>query len=98
MKLNSIAKILAIAYTLLITLFVFDSQSFLEVLIHLIPTIIFAGCLILAWYKPKYGAITFAIAGIGTIIVFNTYREFIPFVAISLIPMITGVLFWFSKK
>lgn len=80
-------------------MFVFDTKILsLGFLIHLLPTIIFTICLITAWIKPKLGGILFSVAGIGTIIVFNTYREFMPFVAVSLIPVIAGILFFFSKK
>lgn len=80
-------------------MFAFDVPLFsLGFLIHLLPTIIFVVCLIIAWFKPKIGGILFVLAGIGTIIVFNTYREFITFVTISLIPIIIGILFWISKR
>ena len=93
------AKIVSILYIVLITMFAFDVPIFSwGFLIHLVPTIIFLGCLIVAWFKPKIGGILFLIAGIGTIIVFNTYRDFIVFAAISLVPIIVGVLFWLSKK
>lgn len=96
---NPTAKIISIIYIIFITLFAFDVKIFsLGFLIHIIPTIIFAGILVYAWYKPKIGGILFTIAGLGTIIVFNTYREFIPFLAVSLIPIIVGILFGFSDK
>ena len=61
-------------------------------------TFIFTALLIFAWFKPKIGGILYTLAGIGTIIVFNTYRELFTFLVISLIPVIIGALFWFSKK
>lgn len=80
-------------------MFAFDVKIFSwGFLIHLIPTIIFIACLITAWINPKTGGILFIIAGIGTVIVFNTYRELIPFLAISLVPIIVGIFFWLSKK
>jgi len=98
-RLNLSAKIVAILYIALITMFAFDvpilSWGFL---IHLIPTLIFLGCLIFAWFKPKIGGILFVIAGLGTILFFNTYRELITFTTISLIPIIVGILFVFSNK
>lgn len=98
-KLLMTAKIISIVYIILITALAFDEKLFsLGFLIHLIPTIIFTGILIFAWFKPKFGGIVFAIAGLGTILVFNTYRELIPFLAISLIPIITGILFYLSHK
>jgi len=98
-RLNLAAKIVAILYIILLSMLAFDvpilSWGFL---IHLLPTIIFIGCLIIAWFRPKIGGVLFVIAGIGTIIVFNTYREIITFLAISLIPVIVGILFFFSKR
>lgn len=92
------AKVISIFYIALLTLFSFDSENFIGLIIHLIPTMIFTICLIIAWFRPKLGGVLFALAGIGTIIVFNTYREAIPFITISTIPILTGILFWFSKK
>lgn len=96
--LNISAKIISILYIALITMFVFDSEDFIGLLIHLIPTLIFLVCLVIAWLKPKIGGILFALAGLGTIIAFNTYREIFILIVISLIPVIIGALFWFSKK
>ncbi len=93
-----ILRILAILFIAFITLFAFDASSFVGFLIHLLPTLIFSGCLVIAWFKPKIGGILFAFAGAGTIIVFNTYRELVPFLAVSVIPIIIGVLFFTSPK
>lgn len=98
-RLNLAAKIVAIFYIVLITMFAFDAPILsLGFLIHIIPTLIFVGCLVFAWFKPKIGGILFVIAGVWTAIFFNTYREFVPFVAVSLVPIIVGVLFIFSHK
>jgi hypothetical protein len=94
-----LAKIAAIAYIIFISLFAFDEILFSPgFLIHLIPTLIFTAILITAWFKPKVGGVLFALAGIGTIIVFNTYKELITLATISAIPIAIGALFWFSKK
>lgn len=93
------ARIISILYIALITMFAFDTEIFtLGFIIHLLPTLIFTCCLIIAWMKPKMGGLLFMLSGIGTIITFNTYRELVPFLAISLVPIITGILFFFSKK
>lgn len=97
--LNISAKILAIIYIALLTMLAFDVPILsLGFLIHLTPTFIFTGCLIIAWLKPKIGAVLFALAGIGTIIVFHTYRDWVVFAIISLIPIIIGILFFLSNK
>ncbi len=98
-RLNLSAKIIAVFYLVLITMFAFDESLFSIVfLIHLLPTVIFLSCLIVAWFKPCIGGILFSMAGVGTIIVFNTYKEFMPFFGISLVPILVGILFWLSKK
>lgn len=97
--LNLPAKILAILYLVFISLFAFDTPILsVGFLIHLLPTLILAGCLVFAWFKPKVGGILFVVAGLGTVVVFNTYRELISFVVISGIPILVGILFGFSKK
>ena len=99
MKLNLIAKILAIIYIVFISIFAFDVPTLSwGFLIHLIPTFILIAILITAWFKPKIGAILFVLAGITTIIFFKTYQEIISLLTISLILIIIGGLFWFSKK
>lgn len=98
-RLNLSAKIVAVLYIILITMFAFDvpilSWGFL---IHLIPTIIFVICLVVALFKPKIGGILFILAGIWTMIFFNTYRDWFVFLVISLVPIITGILFFISKR
>ena len=102
MKRNKIfakAFILSILYIIFITLFALDVKIFsISFLIHLLPTIIFTSCLIVSYYWTKIGALCFVIAGLGTIIVFNTYREIITLLTVSFIPIIIGVLFFISKK
>ena len=93
-----IPRILAILFIIFISLFAFDTPFGIGFLIHLLPTFILLGCLIVAWVKPKIGGVLFGLAGIGTIIVFNTYRELISFFIISVIPIAIGVLFYLLKK
>ncbi len=93
-----VPRILAILFIVFISLFALDTPFGIGFFIHLLPTFIFSGCLILAWFKPKIGGILFGLAGIGTIIVFNTYRQLISFFTISMIPIVIGILFFFSKK
>jgi|WetSurMetagenome_2_1015567.scaffolds.fasta_scaffold329603_3 hypothetical protein len=94
----NIARELIIGYMLLITLFSFDVKTLTGFLIHSIPTIIFLGTLILFWKKPKIAGILFALEGLGTIIVFNTYRDLFVLWVISFVPILIGLLFFFSKN
>ena len=93
------AKIVSILYIIFITIFAFD-EKLLSVgfFIHLIPSIFFIAILITAVSRPKIGGVLFIIAGIGTIIFFNTYRDLIAFLTVSIIPMVIGVLFFMQKK
>ncbi len=93
-----IPRILTILYIIFISLFAFDTPFGIGFLIHLLPTIIFSGCLIVAWFKPKIGGILLGVAGIGTIILWNTYRELLVFFVFSTIPIIIGILFFFLKS
>jgi hypothetical protein len=93
-----IPRTLAILFIILISLFALDTPFGIGFLIHLIPSFIFIGCLIVAWFKPKIGGILFGLVGIGTIIFFDTYRELISFIIISVPPIVIGILFYFIKK
>jgi len=96
---NLTAKIISALYIILITVFAFDEKVFsVSFLMHLIPTLIFLGCLITAWFKPKIGGILLVLAGIATIIMFNTYMDVVTFLLISVIPILAGFLFFFSDK
>jgi hypothetical protein len=97
-KFLDIVRMLIIAYALFISLFAFDVSSYLGFFIHLIPTFIFLGTLIFTWKKPKIAGVLFTLEGIGTIIVFNTYRDLFVLFVISLIPILIGILFFFLKN
>lgn len=96
-KLIWIPRSLIIAYILFISLFSFDTQFGIGFFIHLLPPIIFLLILIFTWKKPKLAAISFALVGVMTIFFWNTYRELFVFLIISLIPILTGILFWIFK-
>ena len=102
-------RILSIIYIIFLSLFAMDvfgeSYSFLETIValfmHLIPSLILAGITFLAWKKEKAGGIIFILLGIIFTIFFNTYREIISFLLISLPIFIIGILFLmnhFKKK
>ena len=98
-KLNFIPRAIAILYIMFITLFAFDETILsLGFLIHLIPTFIFSGILAVAWFRQKVGGILFILAGIATIIAFDTYEMVLSFLTISLIPIAIGILFLLFKR
>jgi nicotinamide riboside transporter PnuC len=96
-KLIYVARILSLFYALFLGIFALDTPLGLGFFIHLLPTIIFLGTLILTWRKPQLAGILFILEGIGTIIVFNTYRDFFVLVVISFVPILIGILFCLSK-
>jgi len=97
-KLIWIPRILSIAYILFISLFALDTPIGIGFLIHLLPSFIFISCLVTAWFKPRIGGIFFILAGLGTIIVWNTYREIVSLIVISFIPILIGILFLLKKS
>jgi hypothetical protein len=93
-----IAKILSIAYIIFISIFSLDSKSLTEFLIQLIPSVIFICILITAWKFPKIGGSLFIVAGLGTILFWNTYRDLFVFFTISIFPILIGILFLLKKS
>lgn len=92
------SRILAIAYIAFITLFAFDSKSFVEGIIHLLPTIMLIGIFVWAIYRPKAGGIAFFILGLIFTFAFKTYGNFLTFIIISFPLLIIGILFFIYKK
>ncbi len=97
-KLLHVARGLIIAYAIFIGLFALDISFGIGFFIHLIPTMIFLGTLIVTWKKPLIAGILFIFEGLGTIIVWDTYRDPFVFLIISVIPIIIGVLFLLKKS
>lgn len=68
-------RVLGILGILLISMFAFDAfcpqltfwQQIAGFLIHLIPSLVLTGILILAWYFELAGGIIFAVIGLGTL-------------------------------
>jgi uncharacterized membrane protein len=97
-KLINIARELIIGYIVLVTLFSFDTTTVLGFFIHSLPSIIFLVTLIIFWKKPKTAGVLFALEGLGTIFVFNTYKDLFVLSIISFVPIIVGLLFFLSKN
>ena len=101
-----IPRILIILYTIFISLFALDTDFGIGLLVHLLPTIILLTILILTWKMPKLAGILFILSGIGTVIVWNTYRDLVLFFIFSVSLVLFGILFCilarkeklFSKK
>jgi len=101
-----IPRILAILFILFISLFALDvfgeDLGFLNTAIalfmHLIPSLVLTGLLILAWKKPKLGGGLFILLSFIFTLAFNTYREPISFLLITGLPLLIGLLFMVSEK
>jgi hypothetical protein len=93
-----IPRILIVIYVLFISLFALDTKFVIGFFIQLIPSLIFLATLFLTWKKPKIAGIFFIIEGLGTILFFNTYRNLFILFIISIIPIVIGTLFFFSKN
>jgi tryptophan-rich sensory protein len=97
-KTVNIARVIIIAYIIFISIFAFDTTFGAGFFIHLLPTIIFTVTLVITWKKSKLAGILFILEGLGTILVFNTYRDFFVLFVVSLIPVLTGLVFFLSKN
>jgi hypothetical protein len=93
-----IPRILAILYTVFITIFAFNESVIdLPWFVNIMPTIIFIVILALTWKKPLGAAITFLILGFGFTLVFKTYSNWLIFLIISLPLILMGILFLLEK-
>ena len=97
-KITFFARILAIIYIIFISIFALDSTSFLEALMHLIPSIILILILVLSFYKPRISGYLFILLSIIFTIFFQTYKNILNFTIISLILFVIGVLFSIKQK
>ncbi len=105
-KLNQIAKTLAVTYTAFTSIFALDvfaeDYSWLEIAValfmHLLPTFALIAATILAWKKPLPGGIVFVLLGVLFTVFFHTYEHIIGFSLISAPILIIGTLFILSAQ
>lgn len=98
--LNHIARILAIAFAVFISLFALDVfqpgiplvKILQGLLIHLIPTYIILILLWISWKQPLIGGILFILAGAAYPILAKG-EDLIAFLLIGGIPIMIGILF-----
>jgi hypothetical protein len=97
-------RILVMVYILFISMFALDSfngnfwLSLLGFLIHLIPSFVLTGILILSWKYKLAGGIIFVVLSIVFTIFFSTYKDIVVFLLISLPLLIIGTLFIVDSK
>ena len=94
-------RILGIAFIAFLSLFAFDAftgadsiwAQLLGLIIHLLPSIILACILWLAWKQPFYGGGAFLIGSILFTLFFKTYENSIGMLLLSLPLVVVGGLF-----
>jgi len=98
-------RILGILFICFISLFSFDvfgEYGFPIVLValfmHLIPSLVLAGILAVAWKWEKIGGILFLILGIVFTLFFHTYEDLIVFLIVSLPVFLIGILFLINSR
>jgi len=98
-------RILTIIYILFISMFaldVFGEYQFPKVLLalfmHLLPIFLLIVILSIAWKRPKIGGWIFLLWGIIFTFFFNTYKNPVNLMLISLPLFITGGLFFLDDK
>lgn len=97
------ARILAIAYILFISLFALDIPAGMPLLktagaflIHLVPSLVILGVLIIYWNQSFYSAVAFAVLCAAFTLFFNTYTSVMSFSILSLPILAVAVLFMIS--
>lgn len=96
-----IPRILAIMFLLFMSLFALDVfsedysiwETLIALFMHLIPSYFLIAVIIIAWRWSTIGGILFLLLGTFSVFFFNTYRDPISFMIISLPAFILGALF-----
>ncbi|MFC1754531.1 hypothetical protein ACFL96_14240 [Thermoproteota archaeon] len=93
-------RVLCIIYILFLSMFAFDvfgEYGFPEVLValfmHLVPSLILVGLLIVAWKWEKIGGIVFLVMAVGFTLFFNRNMELMGFIILSCPLLLVGALF-----
>ena len=94
-------RILAILYIAFLAFFAFDvfvpGNPWWYILgafmIHLLPNYILLVALVVAWKYELYGGVIFLLLGVGMTFFFQTYRQPVVFLLVSLPIYLIGILF-----
>lgn len=88
---------LFIIFISLFSLDVFGAYEGWELLLalgmHLLPALVLLGVLVWAWKRPTWGGGAFLLLGVVFTFWFDTYREIISFLIVSLPVLVIGGLF-----
>ena len=99
-------RILVIIFILFLSLFSFDVfgegygfwESVVALFMHLLPALVLAGILWVAWKWELYGGIIFLLMGVIFTLFFDTYETFIGFLILSVPLFLIGILFIWNSK
>lgn len=96
-----IPRVLIIAFIAFFSLFSLDAftgdalilEKLAGFLIHMLPSFVMILFLVLTWNRPVAAGVMFIILGVVFTFFFNTYKQVSSFFTISLIPILTGLMF-----
>jgi hypothetical protein len=94
----NVARSLIVLYSLFLAIFALDTPFGIGLLVHLLPTIIILGTLVLTLKNHFIAGSLFILEGLGTIFIFHTYRDLFVFFIISAIPLLIGIMFLIASK
>ena len=98
LTLLNLARTLIVLFSLFLALFALDTPFGIGLFIHLLPTIIILGTLVLTLKNTFIAGFLFMFEGILTIFIFHTYRDWFVFLIISFIPILIGIVFLIASK
>lgn len=107
MMLTRIARGLGILFVLFVGVFALDlfgagysaGELAVGLFMHLLPSFALLGVLLLAWFRPLWGAAAYAALGVGFTLFFHTYREPMSFLFISGPAfLLAGLFYWSTRK
>ncbi len=102
----SLARGVALFQVLFLSLFALDvfvegyslKQLVLGLFIHLLPSLLLLGALIISWSKPRLGGMVLLFLGLFSISFFHTLKNPVTFIIVTLPPILSGLLFIQSTR
>ena len=94
-----IPRVITLIFIIFISMFAFD-EKFISFgfLMHMLPTLLLIGLLIIAWNWATLGGLILLVFGIISIFFFRTYEDPIVFLIVSFPIFVVGILFILSDQ
>lgn len=97
-----IPRVLIIAFIAFFSLFSLDAfsgsasipEKLASFLIHMLPSFVMVLFLVISWNRPVAAGALFIVLGVAFTFFFHTYEQASNFLTISLIPILTGFLYF----